>query len=75
MNHIWRSQFNICENEEDHFLKVFCLSTSEPKIDSGSLTSDGQCEGCLSRIHQFDGTNQPSIQVRAEPLFARDENP
>ena len=29
----------------------------------------------LSRIHQFDGTNQLSIQVSAQPLCARDENP
>lgn len=48
---------------------------SQPKIDSYSLTIDGQCEGFLSVIHEFDGTNQLSIQGRAEPQFYCDENP
>lgn len=75
MSHAERCQMDICENLEDSFLQLLCRRTSQPEVDSYSPTADGQCEGCLSRIHQFDGTNQLSIQVSAEPLCAHDENP
>ena len=73
-NHHLNSNIYLSENVEHYCSKLLCSHTSQPEIGSQFLTTDGQSEGCLSGIHQFDGTNQVSIDARAESLLGRDEN-